>query len=239
MNNSLLDMYSKCGYLYEVRVLSDTNEEKNVVSWNAMIGGYSKEGDFRGTFELLRKMQMDEKVRVNEVTLLNALPVCVENIQFLKLKEIHGYALRHGFIQSDELVANAFVAGYAKCGSLDYAEGVFCGMESKMVSSWNAMIGGNAHNGFPRKALDLYLLMRGFGLEPDLFTIASLLSACARLKSLSCGKEIHVFMLRNGFELDEFVGISLVSLYVQCGKILLAKLFLIMWKRKVWCAGIL
>jgi pentatricopeptide repeat protein len=61
VNNSLLDMYSKCGYLCEARVFFDMNDEKNVVSWNAMIGGYSKEGDFRGTFELLRKMQMDEK----------------------------------------------------------------------------------------------------------------------------------------------------------------------------------
>ncbi|XP_004516865.1 pentatricopeptide repeat-containing protein At1g18485 [Cicer arietinum] len=225
VNNSLTDMYSKCGYLCEARVLFDMNEDKNVVSWNSMIGGYSKEGDFRGTFDLLRKMQMEEKVKVNEVTLLNVLPACVEEIQFLNLKEIHGYAVRHGFIQSDELVANAFVAGYAKCGSLDYAEGVFCGMESKTASSWNAMIGGHAQNGFPRKALDFYLLMRDFGLDPDWFTIGSLLSACARLKSLSCGKEIHGFMLRNGLQLDEFIGISLVSLYVQCGKMLPAKLF--------------
>ncbi|KAL5098530.1 hypothetical protein RYX36_002857 [Vicia faba] len=225
VNNSLMDMYSKCSYLCEARVLFDLNQEKNVVSWNSMIGGYSKEGDFRRTFELLRNMQMEEKVRVNEVTLLNVLPVCVEEILFLKLKEIHGYSLRHGFLQSDELVANAFVAGYAKCGSLDYAEGVFVGMESKTVSSWNAMIGGNAQNGFPGKALDLYRLMRSSGLDPDWFTIGSLLSACARLKLLSYGKEIHGFMFRNGLELDEFIGVSLVSLYVQCGQMLQAKLF--------------
>jgi len=231
VNNSLMDMYSKCGYLCEARVLFDMNEEKNVVSWNSMIGGYSKDGDFRRAFELLRKMQI-EKLKVNEVTLLNVLPVCEEEIQFLKLKEIHGYALRHGFIQSDELVANAFVAGYAKCGSLDYAEGVFCGMESKTVSSWNAMIGGHAQNDFPGKALDLYLLMRDSGLDPDSFTIGSLLSACARLKSLSRGKEIHCFMLRNGLELDEFIGISLLSLYVLCGKMLPAKLFFDNMKEK-------
>ncbi|WJX72275.1 hypothetical protein P8452_56168 [Trifolium repens] len=224
VNNSLMDMYSKCGYLCEARVLFDMNVEKNVVSWNSMIGGYSKEGDFRGTFELLRKMQMEEKFKANEVTLLNVLPVCVEEIQFLKLKEIHGYALRHEFIRIDELVANAFVAGYAKCGSLDYAEGVFCGMESKSVSSWNAIIGGHAQNGFPRKALDFYLLMRDSGLDSDWFTIGSLLSACSRLKSLPYGEEIHGFILRNGLELDEFIGISLVSLYVQCGKMLTAKL---------------
>lgn len=141
LNNSLMDMYSKCCCLYEARILFDINEDKNVVSWNSMIAGYSKEGDSRGTFEFLRKMMMEEKVRVNEVTLLNVLPVCVEEIRVLSLKELHGYAFRHGFLQSDELVVNAFVSGYVKCGSLDYAEGVFHGMKGKTVSSWNALIG--------------------------------------------------------------------------------------------------
>lgn len=229
VNNSLMDMYSKCGYLHDARVLFDRNEVKNVVSWNSMIGGYSKEGDSRGAFELLRRMQIEEEnvIRVNEVTLLNVLPAaCLEETQFLmSLKELHGYALRHGFVQSDELVANAFVAGYFKCGLLDYAKGVFCGMEAKSVSSWNALIGGHAQNGFPGKALDLYLVMRDSGLDPDCFTIGSLLLACSRLKFLCYGKEIHGFMLRNGLELDEFIGISLLSLYVQCGKMLPAKLF--------------
>ncbi|KAK7411296.1 hypothetical protein VNO78_02729 [Psophocarpus tetragonolobus] len=223
VNNSLVDMYSKCGYLDKARVLFDMKDGKNVVSWNTMIGGYSKEGDFRGVFELLREMQREEKVKVNEVTVLNVLPACLEELRLLSLKEIHGYAFRHRF-QSDELVANAFVSAYAKCSSLDCAERVFCGMKGKTVSSWNALIGGHAQNGFAKKALDLYLLMRDSGLDPDRFTIGSLILACARLKLLRCGKEVHGFVLRNGLELDEFIGISLMSLYIQCRSMLLGKL---------------
>ncbi|XP_057439844.1 pentatricopeptide repeat-containing protein At1g18485 [Lotus japonicus] len=225
VNNSLMDMYAKCGYLREARVLFDMNGDKNVVTWNSMIGAYSKKGDSLGTFELLRRMQMDEKIRVDGVTLLNVLPACAEEVQLLTLKELHGYAFRNGFIQRDELVANAFVAGYAKCGSLDYAERAFHGIEAKTVSSWNALIGAHAQNGLPEKALDLYLVMKDSGLDPDCFTIGSLLLACAHLKFLRQGKAIHGFMLRNGLELDEFIGISLLSLYVHCGKIFAAKLF--------------
>ncbi|KAL5146607.1 Pentatricopeptide repeat-containing protein [Glycine soja] len=223
VNNSLVDMYSKCGYLGEARALFDMNGGKNVVSWNTIIWGYSKEGDFRGVFELLQEMQREEKVRVNEVTVLNVLPACSGEHQLLSLKEIHGYAFRHGFLK-DELVANAFVAAYAKCSSLDCAERVFCGMEGKTVSSWNALIGAHAQNGFPGKSLDLFLVMMDSGMDPDRFTIGSLLLACARLKFLHCGKEIHGFMLRNCLELDEFIGISLMSLYIQCGSMLLGKL---------------
>ncbi|KAL1291296.1 hypothetical protein HN51_059844 [Arachis hypogaea] len=223
VSNSLMDMYSKCGYLCEARVVFDLISDKNVVSWNSMIRGYSKAGDSRGTFELLRKMTMEEKILVNEVTVLNVLPACLEKIHLLSLKEIHGYALRRG-LQNDELVANAFVAAYPKCGSMDCAERVFNGMAGKTVSSWNALIGALAQNGFPEKALDLYLVMTASGLDPDWFTIGAILLACAQLKLLRSGKEIHSFMLRNGLESDEFIGISLLSLYINCGEMLPAKL---------------
>lgn len=231
VNNSLLDMYLKCGYSREARVFFDMNGGKNVVSWNTMIGGYSKEGDYCGVFGLLREMQREEKVKVNQVTVLNVLPACSEEILLLSLKELHGYAFRHEF-QKDELVANAFIAAYAKCGALDCAERVFCGIERKTVSSWNALIGAHAQNGILRKALNLYVVMRDSGLDPDGFTIGSLLLACSRLKFLRCGKEIHGFMLRNGLENDEFIGISLLSLYIQCDSMLPAKLFFDMMENK-------
>ncbi|XP_050376289.1 pentatricopeptide repeat-containing protein At1g18485 [Argentina anserina] len=220
LSNALMDMYLKCGCLKEARVLFERNERKNVVSWNAFIGGYSRQGDVSGVFDLLRKMQVEEKV--DEITVLNVLPACLKESELLRLKELHGYSFRHGF-QDDELVANAFVAAYAKCGSLSSAEQVFCGIETKTVSSWNAVIGGHAQNGDPEKALDLYLQMKQSGLDPDSFSIGSLLLACARLKHLQYGKEIHGFVLRNGLELDSFIGISLLSFYIQCGRLSTAR----------------
>lgn len=223
VSNSIIDMYAKCGYLQEAVILFDRNDNRNVVSWNSMIGGYSKEGDTFRTFDLLRKMQIEDKVKVNEVTLLNVLPACVEESQLLSLKELHGYAVRHGF-QDDELITNAFVAAYAKCGLPTYSEHIFHFMKAKTVSSWNALIGGYAQNGFPGRALDFYLQMQDSGLDPDWFTIGSLLLACAHLKLLRYGKEIHSFILRNGLELDEFIGISVLSLYIHCERMLSAKL---------------
>lgn len=223
VNNALMDMYSKCGYLSDAQVLFSKNDKKNVVSWNSMIGGFSREGDVFGTFDLLRRMQMEEEnVKVNEVTLLNLLPACSEELELESLKELHGYSMRLGF-HYDELVANAFIAAYAKCGSLSYAEYVFYGIEIKTVSSWNALIGGFAQNGDPRKALDFYFKMKYAGLDPDWFSIGSLLSACSHLKFLPYGNEIHGFVVRNGLDLDIFIGISLMSLYINCRKVLSAR----------------
>ena len=159
VNNALMDMYSKCGYISEGHFLFGWNDKKNVVSRNSMIGGLARKGDVCGAFDLLRRMQMEkEKVKVNEVTILNVLPACSEELELMNLKELHGYSIRHGF-HYDELVSNAFIAAYAKCGSLSYAEHVFYGIEIKTVSSWNALIGGYSQNSDPRKALDFYFKM--------------------------------------------------------------------------------
>ncbi|XVE68473.1 hypothetical protein DITRI_Ditri09bG0071100 [Diplodiscus trichospermus] len=217
VNNALIDMYLKCGWLSHAKCLFNMDGNKNVVSWNIMIGGFSTEGDTMGTFGLLRKMQGQEQEKANEVTILNVLPVCFEKSELRSLKELHGYSIRHGF-QHDELVANAFVAAYAKCGLLCSAQLLFNGIETKTVSSWNALIGGCAQNGAPMKALEFYLQMENSGLEPDCFSIGSLLLACSHLKAIHFGKEIHGYLLRNGLETDPFIVISLLSLYVHCGK---------------------
>ena len=223
VKNSLMDMYSKCGYLSEAIVLFGKNYKKNVVSWNSMIGGFSREGDVHGTFDLLRRMQVeDEGVKVNEITILNVLPSCLKEQELVNLKEIHGYSFRHGF-HDDELVANAFVAAYAKCGSVSSAQHVFYGIQTKTVSSWNALIGGLAQNGDPMTALDYYFEMKAAAVDPDWFSIGSLILACAHLKFMRYGKQIHGFVLRNGFECDSFIGISLMSLYIHCNKILSAR----------------
>ena len=74
-----------------------------------------------------------------------------------------------------------------------------------------------------KKALDFYFVMKDAGLDPDWFTIGSLILACAHLKFMRYAKQIHGFSLRNGLEGDSFIGISLMSLYIQCNKILYAR----------------
>lgn len=146
VNNALVDMYSKCGYLFEAQVLFEKNDIRNVVSWNSIIARCSRDGDVRKTFEFLRKMQTDDDtMKANEVTILNVLQVCSKKSELLSMKVLHGYSVRHGF-QHDE-----FTAAYAKCGSLTSAEHVFNTMKIKTVSSWNALIGGFEQNGDPSR----------------------------------------------------------------------------------------
>ncbi|KAK1263443.1 Pentatricopeptide repeat-containing protein [Acorus gramineus] len=216
VNNALIDTYTKCGCLSEAQLLFEKSLQRNVVCWNTMISGYARNGDVITTFGLLRRMQM-EGIKANAVTILNVLPACLNPSELQGLKELHGYAFRNDF-HSDDLVANALIAAYAKCSSPSYADRVFHRFSNKTVSSRNAIIGGYAQNGDPKKAIDMFLEMSLSGLDPDWFSIGSLLLACARLKLLRHGKAVHGFILRNGLSMDSFIDISLLSLYIQCGR---------------------
>ncbi|XP_068662736.1 pentatricopeptide repeat-containing protein At1g18485 [Aristolochia californica] len=235
LNNALIDMYAKCGFMSDAQILFDNAPQKNVVTWNAMIGGLSKNGRVQSVLNLLFQMTMEEGIAANSITILNVLSSCLEQSKLWSLKEVHGYAIRNVF-DSNELVASALIAAYAKCGSLVSAKHIFYGLMIKTVSSWNAIIGGYAQNGDPTKAIDMFFEMRSSGSEPDEYSIGSLLLAFAHLKSLHDGKVVHGFVLRNGLESDSFIGISLLSLYIQCGEVVTARtLFNEMQERNLVC----
>ncbi|KAJ6374044.1 hypothetical protein OIU78_029699 [Salix suchowensis] len=235
VGNALVGMYGKCGVVDEAMKVFDFMPETNLVSWNAMICAFSENGFSRESFDLLMEMLGEEGLLPDVVTVVTILPVCAGegevgigmgihglavklglSEELKSLKELHGYSFRHCF-QHEEL-SNAFILAYAKCGARNSAENVFLGIRDKTVSSWNALIGGHAQNGDPREALHLLFQMTYSGQQPDWFTISSLLLACAHLKSLQYGKEIHGYVLRNGLETDCFVGTSLLSHYIHCGR---------------------
>lgn len=76
LQNSLIDMYSKCGRLSYSRRVFDVMLERTVISWNAMIVGYSKHGMGREVVDLFDLMRKENKVKPDSVTLLAVLSGC-------------------------------------------------------------------------------------------------------------------------------------------------------------------
>jgi pentatricopeptide repeat protein len=147
---------------------------------------------------------------------LSVLPACSGPPELRKLRELHAFAIRRGLDSTGDMVPNALIAAYGRCGRLVYVGRVFAGIRSKTVSSWNTLIGAHAQNGEASAAINLFIQMNNAcGLKPDWFSIGSLLLACANL--LHC-KATHGFILRNGLEKDPFIRVSLLSVYIQCGR---------------------
>jgi pentatricopeptide repeat protein len=73
--SALIDMYSKCGNVRIARSVFDRIPDKNIASWNAMIGCYGKHGMVGMSIQLFGRMQ-EEGMQANEVTFICILSAC-------------------------------------------------------------------------------------------------------------------------------------------------------------------
>ncbi|KAI3962534.1 hypothetical protein MKW92_024530 [Papaver armeniacum] len=75
VSNSLISFYAKCGAMEDSLLIFDKLQQKNVVSWNAMICGYAQNGRGKEALEFFEKMKTSG-FRPNSVTLLCVLLAC-------------------------------------------------------------------------------------------------------------------------------------------------------------------
>ncbi|KAM1378109.1 hypothetical protein ACFX13_040246 [Malus domestica] len=67
VGNAVVDMYAKCEMMEEARKVFDRMKVKDVVSWNAMVTGYSQIGKYEDAIGLFEKMG-EENIELNVVT---------------------------------------------------------------------------------------------------------------------------------------------------------------------------
>ncbi|MBA0593872.1 hypothetical protein Gorai_010800 [Gossypium raimondii] len=73
--SSLIDLYAKCGSVEEAYTVFTNVEDKNVVSWNAMISGFAKHARALEAMISFEKMQQ-MGLYPNEVTYISVLSAC-------------------------------------------------------------------------------------------------------------------------------------------------------------------
>ncbi|GAA0151774.1 hypothetical protein LIER_37353 [Lithospermum erythrorhizon] len=122
----------------------------------------------------------------------------------------------------DRVSWNSMVTACAANGlvyeALEFLENM--SLEDKLKPNfvtWSAIIGGFAQNGYDVEAIEMLRRMVAAGFEPNARTLASVLPACARLRSLELGKEIHGYIMRHGSVSNPFVVNGLTDLYRRCG----------------------
>ncbi|KAI3444278.1 hypothetical protein Pfo_000943 [Paulownia fortunei] len=214
---TLVDMYGKCGCLERAKEVFDEIKNKSLVSWNAMIGGYSQIGDSVSCIELLVRMN-EEKVRPSSTTISSLLVACAKSARLRHGRFIHGYIIRND-VFSDIFVESSLVDFYFKCGSVGLAEKVFSMMSKSDIVAWNVMISGYASAGCYFEALGIYDDMRAAGIRPDAITLTSALAACSQLAALERGKEFHKYITESRLNSNEVVMGALLDMYAKCGAV--------------------
>jgi len=124
----------------------------------------------------------------------------------------------------DKSTWNTMISMHMQFGRLDLALSLFDQMSDPDIVSWNSIITGYCHQGHDIKALETFSsMLKSSSLNPDKFTLASVLSACANLESLKLGKQIHAHIVRVDIDTAGPVGNALVSMYAKSGAVEIAR----------------
>ncbi|KAL4278946.1 hypothetical protein GQ457_03G038500 [Hibiscus cannabinus] len=287
VETKLVSLYAKCGSLADARKVFDKMSEKNLYTWSAMIGAYTRESRWKEVVELFFLM-MQDGVLPDGFLFPRILQACANCGDARTGSLLHSLVIRLGMVGFTR-VSNSVLAVYAKSGELssarrffdymnerdrvtwnsmllaycqkgendeayrlfngmwseglepcivswnilvnsynqigqcDVALGLMKEMESSGVSpdvfTWTSMISGLAQNGRRWHALFLFKEMLLAGIKPNGVTITSAVSACASLKVLKMGLEIHSIALRMGITENVLVGNALIDMYAKCGEL--------------------
>ncbi|PON79627.1 Tetratricopeptide-like helical domain containing protein [Parasponia andersonii] len=215
LGTALLDMYVKCGNMRDARHVFDELSTVDIVSWTAMIAGYSR----TGYPDKALKLFTDRKwvgLQPNPITAASLLSSCAQlrNLNFGRA--IQGFGVKLGL--EDSVVRNALVDMYAKCRMLGDARYVFETVLDKNVIAWNSIITGYSQNWCAYEALQMFHRMRSESLLPDAITLVSVLSACAFIGALRVGSSLHAYSIKDGLITNNvIVGTALLNFYAKSG----------------------
>ncbi|KFK36332.1 hypothetical protein AALP_AA4G109000 [Arabis alpina] len=217
VKNSLIMMYVECGQVVDARKVFDEITERDLVSWNSMISGYSQAGHGKEAMDLFRRME-EEGVELDERTLVSVLGACAQLGDLRTGRLLEEVAIKKK-IKLSTFLGSKLITMYGKCGELDSATRVFNQMIKKDRVPWNAMITVYSQNGRSNEAIKLFREMKKTRISTDAVTLSTVLSACGSVGALELGKRIETYASETGLQHNIYVATALVDMYGKCGRI--------------------
>ncbi|KAL6850022.1 hypothetical protein ACP4OV_020649 [Aristida adscensionis] len=212
--NSLVNMYCTCASILDGRRLFDEMPERNLVTWNTIIAGYSRRDPL-----MALQLLLDMDLEPNCLTLTSITSACAGLAALIFGQQVHGAVLRRNY-DEDVKVSNALVDMYSKCGSITNAMKVFNMMTCKDILSWTSMISGYGMNGYVNEAILLFNSMLHSGDHPDHVVFMGLINACSHAGLVDEGWKLFRSMI---FDFDiqpnkEIYG-CVVNLLARAGRL--------------------
>ncbi|KAJ6394428.1 hypothetical protein OIU77_023607 [Salix suchowensis] len=149
--------------------------ERDLFSWNVLVGGYAKTGFIDAALCLYYRMLL-AGIRPDVNSFPCLLRSCGGAMDLVRGGEVHAHVARFGFEMDDDVV-NALITMYMKCADIVSARMLFDKMPNRDRISWNAMISGYFDNMECLEGLKLFFRMLELSIDPDLMTLTSVISA--------------------------------------------------------------
>eukprot|EP00250_Pteridium_aquilinum_P015263 c22481_g3_i1 orf=155-3055(+) len=215
LGNTLVGMYAKCGAPLDSQNVFGQLPVKDVVSWNALLTGYSEHGWIKETLTCIEEME-SQGVCPDCITYTCGLKACSSTEGALKKGQaLHVEIIKKG-IEGDGIVGNALVGMYAKSGALVEAHKVFDELAAPDEIARNALLSGYVENGYFEEVLRFSTQMQDDGILTDTSMFVCSLKVCGIMEAENKGRELHTELVKRGCDNDDFVGSTLVGMYAKC-----------------------
>ncbi|KAF3627654.1 pentatricopeptide repeat-containing protein like [Capsicum chacoense] len=224
LSNSIVNLYAKCHRLSDAHLAFQEIQNKDVVSWNCLINGYSQSGRRDSSISVLKlfKQMRQENALPNPHTFAGIFSAVssLGDAGFTGKQE-HCLAFKLGYL-SDVFVGSSLLNVYCKAGRNHIVEArkMFDEMPERNSVSWTTMISGYAWQRLVKEAVGVFRVMLWErGDDANEFVFTSVLSAIALPEFINVGKQIHCLSLKNGYLWTVSVANATVTMYAKCGSL--------------------
>ncbi|MCO5590370.1 hypothetical protein L7F22_044340 [Adiantum nelumboides] len=214
VGSTIIDMYSNCGHVADAHAVFNRLPSGNLVTWSALMKGYSQLDSTEEVLQLFAKMQQ-QGMNPDEVTFIGILKACTGAV-FKDAQHIHANIVKGGF-EPNLWVSNALIDFYTRCNDLAAARIVFNKMPDQSPVAYSTLMAGYIQSNDGHQALQLYQHCHKNLAEPDLITFVCTLKACTSLSDIDFGQQIHADIIESGFEANVAIGSIVIDLYIKCG----------------------
>ncbi|KAM1556126.1 hypothetical protein ACFX15_039202 [Malus domestica] len=114
---------------------------------------------------------------------------------------------------------NSILSTLTKLGLIDEAVKIFRLMPEPDQCSWNSMVSGFAQHDRFEESLEYFVRLHGENFVPNEYSFGSALSACAGLRELKMGVQIHAVIAKSSYSSDVYMGSALIDMYSKCGSV--------------------
>ncbi|XP_012574782.1 pentatricopeptide repeat-containing protein At1g31430 [Cicer arietinum] len=205
---------------YALRIFNHT-QHPSLFIYNLLIKSFVKRGTFTAAISLFNQLREDGLWPDNYTYpyVLKAIGCMGEVGQGEK---VHAFVIKTG-LDFDNYVCNSLMDMYAELGRVACLKHMFEEMPDRDNVSWNIMISGFVRCKRFREAVEVFQQMRMENNEkPSEATVVSTLTACAALRHVELGKEIHSY-IANELDFTTIMGNALLDMYCKCGCVSVAR----------------
>lgn len=241
---NLIHVYCACSCLDDARILFDGMSERNIVSWNVMLNGYSKAklvGLARDLFDkmpqrdvvswgtiiecvlqvehmwealTLYREMVSNGICPNDVMVVDIISACSQVMAFTEGQQFHCISVKLGF-DSHDFIQSTIIHFYAACHNIKLAQVQFKIGRKNHLPSWNALLSGFVRNGIIDSARELFDKMP----SRDVFSWSSMISGYSQAEQPHMALQLFHEMIASGIKPNEVTMVSMLSSVANLGSL--------------------